>query len=104
MQNESGHIRKPRPRAHSVTESRPHHVARAEVFSVSGEQIVPKLKELLRQGNTHRIMVIDGQGNVLVDIPTFLGVAGTMLFPAAAALAVAGAVAANLRIIVERTS
>jgi hypothetical protein len=47
-------------------------------------------------------MVLDPNGAVLVDIPTVVGVAGTLLFPAAAALAVAGAVAANMRIVVER--
>ncbi len=75
---------------------------RVEVFTVAGKNLVPKVNELLRESSTHRIMVLDPNGAVLVDIPTVVGVAGTLLFPAAAALAVAGAVAANMRIVVER--
>jgi DUF4097 and DUF4098 domain-containing protein YvlB len=75
---------------------------RIEVFRVGGDNLVPKVSQLLKEGNTHRIMVLDPSGAILVDIPTALGVVGTLLFPAAAALAVAGTVAANLRIVVEK--
>lgn len=76
--------------------------SRTEVFSLAADKIVPKVTELLREGDTHRIMIIDPNGKIVFDIPTTVGVVGTLLFPAAAALAVTGAVAANMRIVVER--
>lgn len=79
-------------------------VTRTEVMNVSGNQIVSKVSELLREGNTHRIMVIDSSGHVILNIPTIVGVAGTLLFPAAAAIAVTGAVASNLQIVIEKTA
>jgi hypothetical protein len=78
--------------------------SRTEVFSLTADRILPKVSSLLREGDMHRIMVVDPKGNIVLDIPTTVGVVGTLLFPAAAALAVTGAVAANMRIVVERRS
>lgn len=100
MRDQDGYIRKAHDEDDAIAPS--DGGARTEVFSLAADRIIPKVTELLREGDTHRIMIVDPKGNIVFDIPTTVGVVGTLLFPAAAALAVTGAVAANMRIIVER--
>ena len=67
--------------------------SRVEEFQLKGEEVVAKVKELVREGNVRRIMVSDADGKTLVEIPLTVGVVGALLLPALAAL---GAVAALL--------
>jgi hypothetical protein len=65
-----------------------------EKFTVSGSQVVDKVKELIHQGNIRRVRLIH-KGRPLIDIPLTVGVrvaAVTML--AAPVLAAIGAIAA----------
>ena len=64
---------------------------RVDEFQLKGEEVVAKVKELVREGNVRRIMVSDADGKTLVEIPLTVGVVGALLLPALAAL---GAVAA----------
>lgn len=66
---------------------------RVDEFQLKGEEVVAKVKELVREGNVRRIMVSDADGKTLVEIPLTVGVVGALLLPALAAL---GAVAALL--------
>jgi hypothetical protein len=65
-----------------------------EKFTVDGNQVVEKVKELIHQGNIRRVRLIH-KGRPLIDIPLSVGVpvaAVTVL--AAPVLAAIGAVAA----------
>jgi hypothetical protein len=65
-----------------------------EKFTVSGSQVVDKVKELIHQGNIRRVRLIH-KGRPLIDIPLSIGVpvaAATVL--AAPVLAAIGAIAA----------
>jgi hypothetical protein len=74
---------------------------RREEFRVRGEAIVEKVKELVHEGNIRRVMIIDGDGKTLVDIPLTLGVLGALVAPQLAALGALAALVSDATIVVE---
>jgi hypothetical protein len=81
-------------------------VGRVEEFTVSGDRLVAKLKELLHEGNIRRVSLRTEDGKTLIEVPLFLGVAGAMagaiLAPVWAAIVAIGALLVKLRVVVER--
>ncbi|MGD1996284.1 MAG: DUF4342 domain-containing protein [Anaerolineae bacterium] len=75
---------------------------RVEEYEVSGEKLLAKVKELVREGNIRRIIIKDGKGRTLVEVPLTLGVVGAVLAPVWAAIGAIAALATNCTILVER--
>lgn len=75
---------------------------RREEFSVSSDDLVKKVKELIHEGNVRRIIVKDEKGKTLLEIPVTIGIIGTLVAPWLAALGVIAALAASCTIVVER--
>lgn len=75
-----------------------------EEFRLSGEAVVAKVKELVREGNVRRIAIKNDDGKVLIEIPLTIGVIGTVLLPVWAAVGAIAAMVANLTITVERSA
>ncbi len=73
-----------------------------EEFKVSGEAVITKVKEVVREGNVRRITIKNDEGRTLIEIPLTIGVIGTVLLPVWAAIGAIAALAANLTIAVER--
>jgi len=73
-----------------------------EEFSVSADDLVKKVKELLHEGNVTRVIIKDEKGKVLLDMPVTVGVIGVLFAPWLAALGAIAALAANCKIVVER--
>jgi hypothetical protein len=73
-----------------------------EEFSVSADNLIERVKELLHEGNIMRIIVKDEAGKVLLEIPATVGVVGVVLAPWLAALGVIAALVTNCRVVVER--
>jgi hypothetical protein len=73
-----------------------------EEFSVSSDNLIEKVKELLHEGNVTRVSVKDENGKVLLEIPATVGVVGVFLVPWLAALGAIAALATNCKIVVER--
>jgi len=73
-----------------------------EEFSVSADNLIEKVKELLHEGNVTRIIVKDDKGKVMLEIPATVGVIGVVLAPWLAALGVIAALATKCKIVVER--
>ncbi len=73
-----------------------------EEYSVSSDNLITRVKELLHEGNITRIIVKNEKGNVLLEIPATVGVIGVVLAPWLAALGVIAALATNCRIVVEK--
>jgi hypothetical protein len=71
-------------------------------FPVRGENLVAKIKEIIHQGNVRRIIIKNDEGRILVEVPLTLGVVGAVLAPVWAALGALAALAADLRIVVEK--
>jgi len=73
-----------------------------EEYTVSGSNLVDRVKELLHEGNVTRIIVKDEKGTQLLEIPATVGVIGTVIAPWLAALGIVAALAAKCKIVVER--
>jgi CBS domain-containing protein len=76
-------------------------VAKEEI-SVSSDNLIERVKELLHEGNVTRIIIKDDKGKTLLEIPATIGVIGVVLAPWLAALGAIAALAANCKIVVER--
>jgi len=74
----------------------------SEEYTVSSNDLIEKVKELLHEGNVTRVIVKDEQGKTLLEIPATVGVIGVVLAPWLAALGVIAALATNCKIVVER--
>ena len=74
----------------------------SEEFTVSGGDLVDRVKELLHEGNVTRVIVKDEAGKTLLEIPATVGVIGVILAPWLAALGVVATLVANCHIVVER--
>ncbi|MEX2534002.1 MAG: DUF4342 domain-containing protein [Trueperaceae bacterium] len=73
-----------------------------EEFKVTGDRVIGKVKELIREGNVRRIIIKNEESKTLLEIPLTIGVVGTLLLPVWAALGALAALVANLTIGVER--
>jgi hypothetical protein len=77
-----------------------------EEFTLTGEALVAKVKELLHQGNIRRIIIKNEEGRILIEIPLTVGVVGGVvsaaLFPVIAAVGAIGALVAHLTLVIER--
>jgi uncharacterized membrane protein YvbJ len=66
-----------------------------EEYTVSADNLVDRIKELLHEGNVTRIIVKDMKGKELLEVPATIGVIGVVLVPWLAALGVIAALATN---------
>ena len=77
-----------------------------EEFSINGDSLVGKVKELIHAGNIRRIIIKHSEGQTLIEIPLTVGVVGGVLgaalFPVVTAVAVIGSMVAHLTIVVEK--
>jgi len=75
---------------------------RMEEYSVSGDELLGRVKDLIHGGNIRRITIKNAEGETLIEVPLTLGVVGAVLLPVWAALGAIAALVARLRIVVER--
>lgn len=73
-----------------------------EEFKVSGEGLLQKIKELIREGNIRRIIIKGEDDKTLVELSLTIGLVGAALAPVLAAVGAIAALVANCTIIVER--
>jgi len=73
-----------------------------EEFSVSGDKLVEKIKELVRQGNIRRIIIKNETGDVLMEIPLTVAAIGTVFAPVLAAVGALAALVTNCTIVVVK--
>jgi hypothetical protein len=78
-----------------------------EEFRIDTDNLIAKFKELVNEGNVHRISVRNDEGKTLFEVPLTMGVAGAaaaiFLAPALAALGVIAALMKQVTVVVERT-
>ena len=75
---------------------------RTEEHKVSGEGLVARVKELIREGNVRRIIIKNEEGRSLMEIPLTLGVVGAVMMPVFVALGAIAALAAHYTVVVEK--
>ena len=75
-----------------------------EEHRVRGDDLLAKVKEIVREGNVRRIIIKDDEGKTLIEIPLTLGVVGAVLLPVWAAIGAIAAVVTRCSIVVERAA
>ena len=75
---------------------------RTEEFRITGDELLAKAKELIREGNIRRLIIKNEEGTTLVEIPLTFGVIGAALLPVFAAIGAIAALATDCSIVVER--
>ncbi|MDP4265505.1 MAG: DUF4342 domain-containing protein [Bacteroidota bacterium] len=73
-----------------------------ESFTVSGEQLLKKIKELIAEGNVRKITIHDKAGKEIMSFPLTIGVVGAVLAPVLAAVGAIAALIGECTISVER--
>ena len=74
-----------------------------ETFSVTGENLLKRIKELIAEGNVTKISIADKHGKDIMSFPVTLGVIGVVLAPIFAAVGALAALLTECKITVERT-
>jgi len=73
-----------------------------EEFKVSGEELLKKVRELIKAGNIRRIIIKNEQGETLMEIPVTFALVGAVLAPVLAAVGALAALVTNCTIVVEK--
>ena len=80
-------------------------MAESEKFTVSGNQVVEKVKQLIHEGNIRRVRLLH-DGKTIIEIPLTVGapvaVAGILAAPVLAALGAFAALVTECTIEVEK--
>ncbi|CAN5357217.1 hypothetical protein BH09BAC6_BH09BAC6_03670 [soil metagenome] len=72
-----------------------------ETFSINGEHLLKKIKELIAEGNATRITITKNDKE-LITFPLTIGVVGTLIAPVFAAVGALAALIGECSITVER--
>jgi len=73
-----------------------------ESFSINGEHLLNKVKELIEEGNIRKITIADKTGKEIMSFPLTVGVVGVLLAPVFAAVGALAAMIGECTITVER--
>jgi hypothetical protein len=73
-----------------------------ESFKVSGEDLMAKIKEIIKEGNARKIIIKNEKGDVIVEFPLTIGAVGILLAPVFAAVGAIAALVTDCEIIVEK--
>lgn len=74
----------------------------AEEIKVTGGKLLATVRHLVRAGNVRRVVIRNGAGRTVLDVPLTAGVAGAVLLPLWAAVGGLAALAAHYTVVVER--
>jgi len=77
-------------------------VTKKEEFTISGDKIVEKVKEIINEGSARRIIVKNEKGEEIAEFPLTAGAVGALIAPALAALGAIAALLTKCTLIVER--
>jgi diacylglycerol kinase family enzyme len=75
---------------------------KTESFKVKGEELLKKVKEIIKEGNVRKITIKDKDGKTLVVLPLTIGVIGAVIAPVLAAVGAIAALVAECTVSVER--
>ena len=73
-----------------------------ESFKVSGDEILSKVKEIIKEGNARKIIIKNEKDEIIMEFPLTIGAIGVVLAPIFAAVGTIAALATNCTIIVEK--
>jgi hypothetical protein len=73
-----------------------------ESFKVTGDEILSKVKEIIKEGNARRIIIKNEKDETIMEFPLTIGAIGAVLAPLFAAIGTLAALATNCTILVEK--
>ena len=73
-----------------------------EEFKVSGEDLMKRVKDLVKEGNIRRISIRNKDGKHIMDIPLNFGIVGALVAPQVAAIGAVAALLTECTVVVER--
>jgi hypothetical protein len=76
---------------------------RTEEFRVDGEELLSKIKNLIKEGNIRRVIIKDKEGKVVFEIPLTFGVVGALIAPQLAAIGAIAALLSEATVVVEKS-
>ncbi|PJC32601.1 hypothetical protein CO051_02900 [Candidatus Roizmanbacteria bacterium CG_4_9_14_0_2_um_filter_39_13] len=85
------------PTAKSKTKAK-----KEETFTLTGDGLLKKVKELINEGNIRKITIKDKTGKTIFIVPLTLGVVGAVLAPVLAGIGAIAALITECSITVER--
>lgn len=77
-------------------------MTKTEEFKVSGDELVDKVKQIIKEGNVRRIIIKNKESKTLMEVPLTLGVVGIVLAPVLAAVGAIAALVTECSVVVER--
>ena len=75
---------------------------RTEEFRVDGEELLAKIKNLVKEGNIRRIIIKNKEGKIVFEIPLTIGVVGALIVPQLAAIGAIAALVTEATVVVEK--
>jgi hypothetical protein len=75
---------------------------RTEEFSVNGEDLLGKIKEIIHEGKIRRLIIKKKDGDTVMEIPMTLGVVGALIAPQLAAIGAIAALVTEATVVVEK--
>ena len=75
-----------------------------EEFKVSGEEILKKVKEIIKEGNARKIIIKNEKDETIVEIPLTFAVVGAVLVPVLAAVGAIAGILTKCTLVVEKNN
>jgi hypothetical protein len=73
-----------------------------EEFKVSGEEILKKVKEVIKEGNARKIIIKNEKDESIMEIPLTFVVVGAVLLPVLAAVGAIAGILTKCTLVVEK--
>lgn len=73
-----------------------------ESFKVSGEDLLKRVKAIIKEGNVRRIIISNKEGKTILEIPVTIGIIGAAISPVLAAVGAIAALVTECTITVVR--
>jgi hypothetical protein len=75
-----------------------------EKFRVNGEDLLKKVKEIIKEGSVTRLIIKNEDDKTLIEVPIVVGAVGVIMAPMLAAVGAIAALVTNCTILVERNT
>ena len=75
---------------------------RTEEFRVNGEELIAKIKNLIKEGNIRKVIIKDKDGKIVFEIPLTFGVVGALIAPQLAAIGAIAALLTEATVVIEK--
>ena len=73
-----------------------------EEIKVAGRDLVDRVKDVIHEGNIHRVIIKNEQGHTLIEVPVTLAAVGAIAAPVLAAVGAIAAMVTHCTLVIER--